>query len=131
MIINLIGVFLGLLFTYIAMYLSSLGAGQTLMGYVDLMCFLISFGVPYGCTLAAFGKPIPDLNGMKLMNKLFMPVSWAGTLIGWVMLFYATGVGEYETMFRKFGPYIGITLLTLLYGLIFKVIFTSLIASKK
>ena len=131
MIINLIGVFLGLLFTYIAMYLSSLGAGQTLMGYVDLMCFLISFGVPYGCTLAAFGKLIPDLNGMKLMNKLFMPVSWAGTLIGWVMLFYATGVGEYETMFRKFGPYIGITLLTLLYGLIFKVIFTSLIASKK
>ena len=64
MIINIIGVFLGLFFTYTAMYLSALAAGQTMMGYFDIICLWLSLGIPYGCALAAYGKFLPDLEGI-------------------------------------------------------------------
>mgnify|MGYP001499953072 FL=1 len=95
--------------------------------------FFICFGIPYGCALAAYGKAIPDLKGMELMNKLFMPVAWLGTLIGWVMMLYSMSMGtsEIENMYARLSLYTAITIITLLYGLILKVIFTTLIASKK
>ena len=131
--VNIIGVLLGLFFTYAAMYLSSVGAGQTMMGYIDIISLWLSLGIPYGCVLAAYGKAIPDLKGMELMNKLFMPVAWLGTLIGWVMMLYSMSMetGEIENMYAKLSLYTAITTITLLYGLILKVIFTTLIASKK
>jgi len=129
--VNIIGVLLGLFFTYAAMYLSSVGAGQTMMAYVDIISLWLSLGIPYGCVLAAYGKAIPDLKGMELMNKLFMPAAWLGTIIGWIMMFYGMGAGETENMYAKFGLSMGVSIITLLYGLMLKVIFTTLIESKK
>ena len=129
--INIIGAFIAVLFTYFAMYLSAAGAGVRFMGYVDIVSLFICLGIPYGCALAAFGKVIPDLNGMELMNKLFMPVAWLGTVIGWVMMLYGMGNGETENMVAKFGLSMAVAIITLLYGLMLKVIFTTLIASKK
>tara|TARA_B100000212_G_C26962341_1_gene359009 strand:- start:28 stop:426 length:399 start_codon:yes stop_codon:yes gene_type:complete len=131
--IRILGAFLAVLFTVCAMYLSAIGAGMTFRGFFDLISFFICFGIPYGCALAAYGKAIPDLKGMELMNKLFMPVAWLGTLIGWVMMLYSMsmGTGEIENMYAKLSLYTAITTITLLYGLILKVIFTTLIASKK
>ena len=128
--VRIFGFFIALFFTVAAMYLSSLGAGYTFKGYVDTVSFLICFGVPYGCALAAYGKAIPDLDGMKLMNKLFMPVAWMGTLIGWIMMLYGMVNGETENMYAKFGLSMGVSIITLLYGLMLKVIFTTLIESK-
>ena len=129
--INIIGAFIAVLFTYFAMYLSAAGAGVAFMGYIDIVSLFICLGIPYGCALAAFGKVIPDLNGMELMNKLFMPVAWLGTVIGWVMMLYGMGNGETENMVAKFGLSMAVAIITLLYGLMLKVIFTTLIASKK
>ena len=131
--ISILGAFLAVLFTVCAMYLSAIGAGMTFRGFFDLISFFICFGIPYGCALAAYGKAIPDLKGMELMNKLFMPVAWLGTLIGWVMMLYSmsVGTGEIENMYSRLSLYTAVTTITLLYGLILKVIFTTLIASKK
>ena len=131
--IRILGAFLAVLFTVCAMYLSAIGAGMTFRGFFDLISFFICFGIPYGCALAAYGKAIPDLKGMELMNKLFMPVAWLGTLIGWVMMLYSmsVGTGEIENMYSRLSLYTAVTTITLLYGLILKVIFTTLIASKK
>ena len=131
MIINLIGVFLGLFFIGFAMYLCSLGAGQPMRSYIDIISIFISLGVPYGCVLAAYGKFLPDLKGMKLMNKLFIPVAFLGMMIGWVMMLLGVPSSETENMLYKFSVSIGYSILPILYGLILKVIFTTLIASKK
>ena len=129
--IRILGAFLAVLFTVCAMYLSAIGAGMTFRGFFDLISFFICFGIPYGCALAAYGKAIPDLKGMELMNKLFMPAAWLGTIIGWIMMFYGMGAGETENMYAKFGLSMGVSIITLLYGLMLKVIFTTLIESKK
>ena len=131
--IKIIGALIAVLFTYFAMYLSAAGAGVAIMGFVDIVSLLICLGIPYGCALAAFGKVIPDSNGMEFMNKLFMPVAWLGTVIGWVMMLYSYGMGagETENMAAKFGLSMAVSIITLLYGLMLKVIFTTLIASKK
>ena len=68
------------------------------------------------------------------MNKLFMPVAWLGTLIGWVVMLYNLGTDgliENENFIRLLTFSTAISVITLLYGLILKVIFTTLIASKK
>ena len=65
------------------------------------------------------------------MNKLFMPAAWLGTIIGWIMMLYGMGSGEPENMYAKFGLSMAVSIITLLYGLMLKVIFTTLIASKK
>ena len=131
---RIFGFFIALFFTVAAMYLSSLGAGYTFKGYVDTVSFLICFGVPYGCALAAYGNAIPDLDGMKLMNKLYMPVAWMGTLIGWVMILYSMGIDgviERENFVGLLSLSTAVSVITVLYVLILKVIFTTLIASKK
>ena len=132
--VKIIGAFIAVLFTYFAMYLSAAAAGYTFKGYFDLVSFFICFGIPYGCALAAYGKAIPDLDGMELMNKLFMPVAWLGTLIGWVMMLYglrADGVIENENFIGLLAFSTAVSVITVLYGLMLKVIFTTLIASKK
>tara|TARA_A100001011_G_C14215769_1_gene801973 strand:+ start:738 stop:1139 length:402 start_codon:yes stop_codon:yes gene_type:complete len=132
--VKIIGAFIAVFFTYVALYLSSVAAGYTFNAYLDPISFFICFGIPYGCALAAYGKVLPDLDGMELMNKLFMPVAWLGTLIGWVVMLYNLGTDgliENENFIRLLSFSTAISVITLLYGLILKVIFTTLIASKK
>ena len=79
--------------------------------YIDIISLFISLGVPYGCTLAAYGKFLPDLKGMKLMNKLFIPVAFLGMMIGWVMMLLGVPSGETENMLYKFSVSIGYSIL--------------------
>ena len=68
------------------------------------------------------------------MNKLFIPVAWLGTLIGWVMILYGLGTDgaiENENLIRILTFSTAISIIPVLYGLMLKVIFTTLIASKK
>ena len=129
--INLIGVLIAIFISYLAMYLSALATGSTTLAYVDLVSFLLCFGIPYGCSLAAFGKLVPNLDGMKLMNKLFMPAAWLGAIIGWVMMLRGIGGDVGEDFVARFSLSMAVSILTLLYGIMLKVIFTTLIASKK
>ena len=131
---KIIGVAIAVLFTYFAMYLSANGAGVTMMGYFDTVSLFIVLGIPYGCTLAVYGNIIPDLKGLELMNKLFMPAGWLGTIIGWVMMFYGMGKAiniEQENLLEMFAFSFAVSIITLLYAFILKVVFTTLIASKK
>ena len=129
--IHLIGVAIATLFTCFAMYLSADDAGVTMMGYIDTVSLFIVLGVPYGCALAAYGNLVPDLKGLKLMNKLFMLVGWLGTIIGWIMMMYGMSSGESENMIAKLGSSIPISIITLFYAFLLKVVFTTLIASKE
>ena len=128
--INIIGAFIAVLFTYFAMYLSAAGAGVTFMGYVDTVSLLLCIGIPYGCALAAFGKIIPDLDGMQLMNKLFLPVGWFGTIIGWVMMLFGMSTIK-ENLLEMFSLSMAVSITTLLYALALKVIFITILATKK
>ena len=132
--VKIIGVLIAVFFTYLAMYLSAVGAGFPFNGYFDLISLFICFVIPYGCALAAYGKVLPGLDGMELMNILFMPVAWLGTLIGWVMMLYGLGTDgaiENENLVRILAFSTAISIIPVLYGLMLKVIFTTLIASKK
>jgi len=132
--VKIIGVLIAVFFTCFAMHLSAAASGFTFNGYFDSVSIFICFGIPYGCALAAYGKVLPDLDGMELMNKLFMPVAWLGTLIGWVMILYGLGVDgaiEDENLIRILTFSTAISIIPVLYGLMLKVIFTTLIASKK
>ena len=132
--VKIIGVLIAVFFTYFAMYLSAAGSGVAFNGFFDPISLFICFGIPYGCALATYGKVLPGVDGMDLMNKLFMPVAWSGTLIGWVMMLYglgADGAIEKENLIRILAFSTAISIIPVLYGLMLKVIFTTLIASKK
>ena len=68
---KIIGAALAILFVGFAMYLSAEAAGVTIKGYIDIISFFLVFGVSYFGMVAAYGTFIPDMKGLKLMNKLF------------------------------------------------------------
>ena len=132
---KIIGVIIGAFVVYFAMFLSATGAGVTMMGYLDTVSFLFVFGVTYGGMVAAYGTFVPDLKGFELMNKLIVPAGWLGTIIGWIMMFYGVGEAalEYNSdeWYRMFSLSMAVSIITLLYAFLLKVVFTIIIASKK
>tara|TARA_Y100001968_G_scaffold291382_1_gene295743 strand:- start:2774 stop:3163 length:390 start_codon:yes stop_codon:yes gene_type:complete len=128
--IKKIGVLLVCFFVYAAMYLSAIGAGQTIMGFFDTVSLLIVFGIAYCGMLAAYGTIIPDLKGLKLMNKLFMPAGWLGFMIGFVMMLYSMGSNS-DNMSANIGLSVAVALIAVLYSILLKIVFTIIIASKE
>ena len=129
--IRSIGIFLGVFCVGFAMFLASSAARTTIMGYIDTVSLLIVFGTAYFGMVAAYGTFKPDLKGLKLMNKLVVPAGWLGFTIGAVMMLYGSGVGDGENMAARLGLSAAIALLTVLYGILFRIILTIIIASKE
>ena len=126
-----IGAILGVFIVCFAMYLSAAAAGITMMGYLDSVSLFFVVGVAYFGMVASYGTFIPDLKGLKLMNKLFIPTGWLGFMIGAVMILYSMGAGESENMDAKIGLSIAIALITVLYSILLRIVFTIIISSKE
>ena len=128
--IKIIGWFFAGLFTYFGMYLSAAGTRGPMMGYVDTVSFFIVLGISYFGTVAAHGKFLLDLKGLKFINKLLIPCAFLGVFMNLVMMLYATG-GPEENMASRLGLSLAVASLSLLYACIFKIIFSIIIESKE
>ena len=80
---KIIGVLISVFVVFYAMFLASDVVGRTVVNYFDKVSFLFVIGVTYGAMVSAYGTFMPDLKGLQLMNKLFLPVGWLGFLIEW------------------------------------------------
>ena len=128
--IKIVGWFFAGLLTYFAMYLSAVGAGITPMGYVDTVSLFLVLGISYFGTVAAHGKFVLDLKGLKFMNELFIPSGFLGMLIGLVMMLYGTGSNA-DDMAARLGLSLAVALITVLYAFLFRIIFSIIIESKE
>tara|TARA_B000000557_G_scaffold72059_1_gene57049 strand:+ start:1398 stop:1793 length:396 start_codon:yes stop_codon:yes gene_type:complete len=129
--IKIVGWIISGVFLYFTMYVCAAAAGITIMGYVDTIGFLFVIGISYFGTVAAHGKFSLDINGLKFMNKLIVPCGFLGALTGMIMLLYSLGGYDSENMLSKLGLSLAVTLITIFYSIIFRIILSIVIESKE
>lgn len=108
--------FLGLLlvcylcFPY-AMYLCAAAGDFSIMGYVDLVSFIIVPLVPYGISAGVTKKFNLDEEGLNLFGDLCIGCALIGTTIGLISIFYS-----YESNIDNLLISLAIASITMLYG---------------
>jgi len=127
---KMIGLIIGVFVVFCAMFLASAAVERTVVNYFDTVSFLFVIGVAYGGMVAAYGTFSPNLKGLQLMNKLFLPVGWLGFLIGMVMMLFGLDNCGDDCIY-KFGLSLAVALITVLYAILFRIVFTIIIASKE
>jgi hypothetical protein len=132
MIVRFVGSFLAIFLFYMSMFFAGLTSGLSALNYWNLEGLIVVVMISYFCTVSGTGKFKLDLNAYKLMHKLIMPVSWIGFLIGFIiiLLSFSTTIVNSENFLPRLFQSISISLITVFYGLITKVILTIIIDSK-
>ena len=94
-----------------AMYLCATNGGFSIMGYIDLVSFIIVPLVPYGISIGVTKKFDLDEDGLNLFGDLCIGCALIGTTIGLVAILYS-----YETNTDNLHLSLAIASITMLYG---------------
>ena len=94
-----------------AMYLCAAGGGFSIMGYIDLVSFIIVPLVPYGISVGVTKKFSLDEEGLNLFGDLCIGCALIGTTIGLVAILYS-----YEPNTNNLHLSLAIASITMLYG---------------
>ena len=129
MITRLISGVLAIFLLYMSTLLAGMSYGLSNINFWNLESFIVVGVISYFCTVAATGQFRLDLNGLKLMEKIIMPVAWLGFLIGFIMILLGSDYDS-EYFMPRFTQSLSIALITIFYGLIIKLILTIIINSK-
>ena len=129
MITRLISSVLAIFLLYMSTLLAGMSYGLSNINFWNLESFIVVGVISYFCTVAATGQFRLDLNGLKLMEKIIMPVAWLGFLIGFIMILLGSDYNS-EYFMPRFTQSLSIALITVFYGLIIKLILTIIINSK-
>lgn len=121
-----------LCFPYV-MFLCAANGGFSIMGYVDLVSFIVVPLVPYGISVGVTKKINLDEDGLNLFGDLCIGCALIGTTIGAIAMLNGMVASEIsDNMVVKLSLSIAIALLTMLYGFIGKyLIVKPMIACKK
>ena len=110
-----------------AMYLCASGGGFSMMGYIDLVSFIIVPLVPYGISVGVTKKFSLDEEGLSLFGDLCIGCALIGTTIGLVAILYS-----YEPNTNNLHSSLAIASITMLYGFMGKyLIVKPMISCKK
>tara|TARA_B100001250_G_C19593752_1_gene697494 strand:- start:346 stop:744 length:399 start_codon:yes stop_codon:yes gene_type:complete len=129
MITRLISGVLAIFLLYMSTLLAGMSYGLSNINFWNLESFIVVGVISYFCVVAATGQFRLDLNGLKLMEKIIMPVAWIGFLIGFIMILLGSDYDS-EYFMPRFAQSLSIALITIFYGLIIKLILTIIINSK-
>ena len=129
MITRLISGVLAIFLLYMSTLLAGMSYGLSNINFWNLESFIVVGVISYFCVVASTGQFCLDLNGLKLMEKIIMPVAWIGFLIGFIMILLGSDYDS-EYFMPRFTQSLSIALITVFYGLIIKLILTIIINSK-
>ena len=129
MITRLISSVLAIFLLYMSTLLAGMSYGLSNINFWNLESFIVVGVISYFCAVAATGQFRLDLNGLKVMEKIIMPVAWLGFLIGFIMILLGSDYNS-EYFMPRFTQSLSIALITVFYGLIIKLILTIIINSK-
>ena len=129
MITRLISSVLAIFLLYMSTLLAGMSYGLSNINFWNLESFIVVGVISYFCAVAATGQFRLDLNGLKVMEKIIMPVAWLGFLIGFIMILLGSDYDS-EYFMPRFTQSLSIALITVFYGLIIKLILTIIINSK-
>lgn len=129
MLIKIISFTFTFFIIYMSMVLSSMSYGFKVVYFWNFESLIIVLFPSYFLSVFMNEKFMLDVNGLKFMKKIVMPISWIGFLIGIITLSFGIQrltEPSLSIIFQSFG----ISLIVLLYGMILKIILTTIIKSK-
>ena len=129
MLIKIISFTLTFFIVYMSMVLASMSYGFKVVYFWNFESLIVVLFPSYFLSVFMNGKFMLDVNGLKFMKKIVMPISWVGFLIGIITLSFGVQSLTEPSLSIIFQAF-GISLIVLLYGMILKIIITTLIKSK-
>jgi hypothetical protein len=111
------------------MYLCATNGGFSIMGYIDLVSFIIVPLVPYGISVGVTKKFDLDEDGLNLFGDLCIGCALIGTTIGVIGILQELNINPDN--FSKISEPCAIALVTILYGFIGKYLIVKPIISCK
>ena len=118
------------LIIYLSMFLASMSYGLRVVYFWNLESLIVVLFPSYLLSVYVNGKFSLDSKGLKFFKKIIMPISWLGFLIGIISIGFGMSSINGEFNLIIFLQSFSIASITLLYGLIVKIIIHTLIESK-
>ena len=118
------------LIIYLSMFLASMSYGLRVVYFWNLESLIVVLFPSYLLSVYVNGKFSLDSKGLKFFKKIIMPISWLGFLIGIISIGFGMSSINGEFNLIIFLQSFSIASITLLYGLIVKIIIHTLVESK-
>ena len=118
------------LIIYLSMFLASMSYGLRVVYFWNLESLIVVLFPSYLLSVYVNGKFSLDSKGLKFFKKIIMPISWLGFLIGIISIGFGMSSINGEFNIIMFLQSLSIASITLLYGLIVKIIIHTLVESK-
>ena len=130
MILRIFCLVFTVLIIYLSMFLASMSYGLRVVYFWNLESLIVVLFPSYLLSVYVNGKFSLDSKGLKFFKKIIMPISWLGFLIGIISIGFGMSSINGEFNLIIFLQSFSIASITLLYGLIVKIIIHTLIESK-
>ena len=130
MILRIFCLVFTVLIIYLSMFLVSMSYGLRVVYFWNLESLIVVLFPSYLLSVYVNGKFSLDSKGLKFFKKIIMPISWLGFLIGIISIGFGMSSINGEFNLIIFLQSLSIASITLLYGLILKIIIHTLLESK-
>tara|TARA_Y100001936_G_C15485462_1_gene365669 strand:+ start:80 stop:472 length:393 start_codon:yes stop_codon:yes gene_type:complete len=130
MILRIFCLVFTVLIIYLSMFLASMSYGLRMVYFWNLESLIVVLFPSYLLSVYVNGKFSLDSKGLKFFKKIIMPISWLGFLIGIISIGFGMSSINGEFNLIIFLQSLSIASITLLYGLILKIIIHTLLESK-
>ena len=130
MILRIFCLVFTVLIIYLSMFLASMSYGLRVVYFWNLESLIVVLFPSYLLSVYVNGKFSLDSKGLKFFKKIIMPISWLGFLIGIISIGFGMSSINGEFNLIIFLQSLSIASITLLYGLIVKIIIHTLLESK-
>ena len=130
MILRIFCLVFTVLIIYLSMFLASMSYGLRVVYFWNLESLIVVLFPSYLLSVYVNGKFSLDSMGLKFFKKIIMPISWLGFLIGIISIGFGMSSINGEFNLIIFLQSLSIASITLLYGLILKIIIHTLLESK-
>ena len=130
MILRIFCLVFTVLIIYLSMFLASMSYGLRVVYFWNLESLIVVLFPSYLLSVYVNGKFSLDFKGLKFFKKIIMPISWLGFLIGIISIGFGMSSINGEFNLIIFLQSLSIASITLLYGLILKIIIHTLLESK-
>ena len=130
MILRIFCIVFTVLIIYLSMFLASMSYGLRVVYFWNLESLIVVLFPSYLLSVYVNGKFSLDSKGLKFFKKIIMPISWLGFLIGIISIGFGMSSINGEFNLIIFLQSLSIASITLLYGLILKIIIHTLLESK-
>tara|TARA_B100001121_G_scaffold160890_1_gene140525 strand:+ start:2131 stop:2523 length:393 start_codon:yes stop_codon:yes gene_type:complete len=130
MILRIFCLVFTVLIIYLSMFLASMSYGLRVVYFWNLESLIVVLFPSYLLSVYVNGKFSLDSKGLKFFKKIIMPISWLGFLIGIISIGFGMSSINGEFNLIIFLQSLSIASITLLYGLILKIIIHTLLESK-